>query len=356
MRTLLSLLCGLSLLSGPHALAEKLVLVAGGGEQRGDAPAAQCRLHEPFGVEFAADGTMWIVEMVTSNRLLKIDPNGVLHVVADNGKGAQGDGEPASKAQFNGMHNLAIAPNGDIYLADSFGHRVRKIDVKTGKISTFAGTGRRGFSGDGGPAAEADFSTIIQIALDSRGESLYLADIGNKRIRRVNIASGIVETIAGNGKKGVPVDGTPAKESPLVDPRAVVAAVNGFYILERDGHALRFVDASGKIRTVAGTGQKGLSGDGGPALQATLNGPKHLCMAPDGSVIIADAENHVVRKFDPATGTITRVAGTGKKGTAGLDGEPQKAELNRPHGVTFGPDGSLFIVDAYNDRIVKIVR
>lgn len=339
------------------ALAAKIELVAGGGTHGADAPAKECALKEPFGVEFLPDGTMAIIEMVSGNRLLRVDKSGKLTVIGGTGvKGYSGDGGHAKAAQINGVHNIAVTPSGDIYLSDTWNHRVRKIDGRTGTITTVAGTGTKGFSGDGGPADKADFSSVIQIALDPGAKHLYVADIDNKRIRRITLATGVVETVAGNGKAGRPEDGSLAKESPLSDPRAVVPAEDGsFYILERNGNALRFVDVEGRIRTVAGTGAKGASGDGGPALDATMSGPKHLCLDRDGTVIIADAENHVVRRYDPKSGRITRIAGTGKKGTAGLGGDPLACELARPHGVTIGPDGLLYITDSYNNRVLRIV-
>jgi len=348
----------LSLLITIHcvALAAKIELVAGGGTKVADAPATECALREPFGVEFLPDGTMAIIEMVSGNRLLRVDKTGRLAVIAGTGeKGSGGDGGPAKAAQFNGVHNIAVTPPGEIYLSDAFNFRIRKIDGHTGKITTIGGTGKKGFSGDGGPADKADFSITIQIALDPAGKHLYAADIDNRRIRRITLATGIVETVAGNGKSGVPADGSAAKDSPLSDPRAVVAAADGsFYILERGGNALRFVDAAGKIRTVAG-GKKGPAAEGGPALEATMNGPKHLCLDRDGTVIIADAENHVVLRYDPTSARITRIAGTGKKGAAGIGGDPLACELARPHGVTIGPDGLLYITDSYNNRVLRIV-
>jgi len=144
--------------------------------------------------------------------------------------------------------------------------------------------------------------------------------------------------------------------SPLVDPRAVAADGKGnIYILERSGHALRFVDRQGQIRTVVGTGEKGESGDGGEARQATLNGPKHLCLDLEGNVIVADTENHLIRKYLPKEHRIVRVAGSGKKGTAGLGGSPELAELNQPHGVYVHRDGTLYIADSSNNRVLKIV-
>jgi DNA-binding beta-propeller fold protein YncE len=339
------------------ASAARIELVAGSGSKEKDAPATECALLEPFGVEFTAAGEMIIVEMTKGQRVLKVDGKGILHVIAGTGaKGYSGDGGPAAAATFNGIHNLVIAPNGDLLIADSFNSTLRKIDAKTSVITTISGHGKSGFAGDGGPAAEAQYATLIQIALDPAGKQLYIADIGNKRVRRLDLASGRVETVAGTGKSGVPTDGAEAKSSPLVDPRAVAAdAAGGFYILERNGNALRYVDAAGKIKTVVGTGAKGLSGDGGPAIEATMNGPKFLTLDHDGSVLIADAENHVIRRYTPKDGKITRVAGTGKKGADGLGGDPLQCELARPHGVTVHKDGTLYITDSYNDRILKIV-
>ena len=169
--------------------------------------------------------------------------------------------------------------------------------------------------------------------------------------------TGNVQVVAGNGEKGVPADGAIATEAPLTDPRAAAADRKGnVYILERGGHALRVVGRDGKIRTVVNaSGKKGAEGDGGDAIAATMNGPKHLCIDLEDNVIIADAENHLVRKYVPSTGKIVRVAGTGKKGAAGLDGPPEKCELARPHGVTVHRDGTLYITDSYNNRILKIV-
>ena len=354
-RPLLALSALLSL--SVSAFAAKIELVAGGGTRESGAPAKECVLREPFGAEYLPDGTLAIIEMVSGNRLLRVDKAGVMKVIGGTGvKGFSGDGGDVRKAQINGVHNIAVTPAGDIFLSDAWNFRVRKINASTGVITTFAGTGKKGFSGDGGPADRAEFGTVIQVALDPAAKHLYVADIDNKRIRRIALETGIVETVAGNGQAGKPADGAVAKDAPLSDPRAVVAAADGsFYILERGGNALRLVDAAGKIRTVAGNGKPGLSGDGGPALDATMNGPKHLCLDRDGSVIIADAENQVVRRYDPKTGKITRVAGTGKKGTAGLGGDPISCELARPHGVTIAPDGTLYITDSYNNRVLRIV-
>jgi DNA-binding beta-propeller fold protein YncE len=345
---------GLTLGAVQAPKAGKVVLVAGGGD-RPSGPATQVKLDGPFGVDFDGAGDMFLVE-ISGHRVWRMDRKGVLRVFAGTGeKGYAGDGGPALKAKFNGMHGLAIAPKGDIYIADTWNNCVRNINVMTGVITTVAGTGQKGFSGDGGPAARAQFGNIYCVALDPKSERLYLADLDNHRIRAVTLKSGVVTTVAGNGESGVPQERADAQTSPLVDPRAVaVDKQDNVYILERGGHCLRVVDPKGKIRTVAGTGQAGAGGDGGDARRAFLNGPKHLCVDRDGNVIIADTENHLIRKYLPREGKIVWVAGTGRKGAGGIGGPPEQAELNQPHGVYIDPTGALYIVDSSNNRVLRI--
>ncbi len=337
--------------------AENVVLVAGGGEVAENVAATKAKLGMPFGVEFDSAGNLYFVE-IDGHRACRIDKTGLLtRIAGTTEKGlSDGGGKPLA-AQFNALHNLAIAPNDDIYLGDTLNHRVCKIDAKTGVFSTVVGSGEKGFSGDGGPAVKAKFSGIYCASLSPSGEQIYVADLDNRRIRKIDLKSGIVTTVAGNGEKGVPADGAEAAKSPLVDPRAVaVDRLGNVFVLERGGHALREVDRQGKIRTIVGTGQKGASGDGGPALQATMNGPKHLCIDRDGGVLIADTENHIIRKYWPADGRITRVAGSGKKGTGGVPGPALAVEMNQPHGVYVHPNGEIYISDATNRRILKIVK
>ena len=350
----LAFTCSTFFFTAALADAAQIVLVAGGGELL-EGSATAVKLSAPFGVDFDAAGNMFLVEM-TGERVRKVDTKGALTTFGGTGKkGDSGDGEAALKAQFNGMHNLAVAPNGDVFVADTWNNRVRKIDARSRLVTTMAGTGKKGFSGDGGLATQADFGGIYCASLDPKGERLFLDDLDNRRIRVVDLKTGQVKTVAGNGERGVPPDGAEAIQSPLVDPRAVTVDGNGnIYILERSGNALRVVTPDGKIRTVAGTGAKGASGDGGEARQATLNGPKHLCIDLEGNVIIADTENHIVRKYFPRAGKIVRVAGTGRKGSAGLGGPPEKVELNQPHGVYVHKNGTLYISDSSNNRILKI--
>lgn len=337
--------------------ADKVLLVAGGESKTDGVPATQFKLIAPFAIGFDQAGNYYIAEM-TGNRVHRVDQTGKLTIIGGTGeKGNDGDNGPARKARFNGMHHLVVDADGHLLLADTWNHRIRRLDPKTGVVTPFAGTGKKGFSGDGGPARNADFGGIYCLAFDPPKKNLYVADLDNRRIRVINMATGIVTTVAGNGKRGVPPDGAIAKNAPLVDPRAVAVDSKGnVYILERGGHALRVVGKEGKIRTVAGTGKKGFSGDGGPALKAMFNGPKHLCVDLDDNVLIADTENHVIRKYLPKEGRIVRIAGTGKRGKEGVGGPPLKVQLAQPHGVFQHKDGSIYIVDSSNNRVLKIVK
>jgi DNA-binding beta-propeller fold protein YncE len=357
--TLCTLGCLLSYVSSASlARADKIVLIAGGGTGLDGGPATEAKLSTPFGV--ASDGAahLFIVEF-NGQRVRRIDEKGIITTIAGTGqKGSGGVGKPANKVEFDSPHSLAVTPKGDIFVADTMNNRVSKIDGRTGLLTVIAGSGQKGFSGDGGPAVKAQFGNIYCASLDPRYERLYLADLDNRRIRVVDLGKGIVTTVAGNGKKGVPEDGAEAINAPLVDPRAVAVDAKGnIYILERSGHALRVVDPQGKVRTIAGTGKAGATGDGGDARLATLNGPKHLCIDADGNVIIADTENHLVRKVLVAESKIVRIAGTGKKGSAGVGGSPLEADLSQPHGVYIHPTtGELYIADSSNNRVLKIER
>ncbi|MDO8538859.1 MAG: hypothetical protein Q7S40_00350 [Opitutaceae bacterium] len=329
--------------------AEKIVLVAGGNDDATNIPAVRARLKEPFGVGFDRAGNAFIVEMAAGNRLLKVDARGTLtHIAGQPAPGYAGDDGPALEAQFHGPHNLAVLPDDNILVADTWNGRIRRVDVSRRTIASVPGFIV--------PAEQARRNGPYCITLDPAGTRLFVADL--RRVHALDLKTGRSRVVAGNGEKGVPADGTTATDAPLFDPRAVATDRHGnVYILERGGHALRVVDRAGKIRTVVNaSGKKGSEGDGGDALQATMNGPKHLCIDHDDSVIIADAENHLVRRYLPSTGKIVRVAGTGKKGAAGVGGPPEQCELSRPHGVTVHRDGTLYIVDSYNNRVLKIVR
>ena len=303
------------------------------------------RLSSPFGVDFDGKGNMYIVEL-SGGRVHKFDTGGTLTTIAGDGsKGYSGDGGPAAKATFDGMHNIAVTPQGDLYISDSWNHCIRKIDGKTVVITTVAGTGKAGFGGDGGPAKKATFNYLMCVSLNDSNNKLYLADLKNLRVRMMDLKTGVVTTIAGNGRKGVPADGSLATESPLVDPRAVaVDSKNNVYILERSGHALRRVTPDGKIRTVAGTGKPGPTD--GPALSAQFKSPKHLAIDAEDNVIIADDQNARIRLYNPQTGMLSSILGKGV--------EKPKRGLLRPHGVCVHEDGSIYVVDTGHHRVLRL--
>jgi DNA-binding beta-propeller fold protein YncE len=328
-----------SLLLAAPVWADKIVQVA-----------AEVPLKEPFGTGFDAEANLWIVEMVAGNRLFKVSRDGVVtHVAGKLEPGYSGDGGPALEAQFNGPHNLVVLPNGNVLIGDTWNGVVREVDVKTGVVKTVPGWKA--------PAGKERGNGPYCITLAPDGKTLHIANLS--QVFALDLQTGTSRVIAGNGSKGVPEDGAVAVEAPLVDPRAVAAdSAGNVYILERNGNALRVVDLDGKIRTVVNkSGEKGLYGDGGNALEAKMSGPKHLCVDQDDTVLIADAENHVIRRYLPKTGVIKRVAGHGKKAADGLGGDPLAGGLARPHGVTIHPQsGELYITDSYNDRILKIEK
>ena len=351
-RTLLGV--SILLLSITAVHADRLVRIAGGGDGADKVPATKAKLNQPFGIDFDKAGNFYLVELA-GDRVLKVDPSGLLTVIGGTGKkGNTGDCGPALQATFNGMHSLGVTPDGALYAADTWNHRVRKIDPKTGIIHAFAGTGKKGNTADGGPATQADLGGIYCVAFNADFTRLYLTDLDLRKIHYVDLKTGAIHHVAGNGKKGAPADGADARTAPLVDPRAACVDRKGnVYILERSGHALRVVDPKGKIRTVAGTGKAGNTGDGGDARKATLNGPKHLCVDLDDNVIIADTANHVIRKYTPHDGKIIRLAGTGKKGDSKDGGDPLAVSFNEPHGVFVHPTGTLYIVDSMNHRVFR---
>jgi DNA-binding beta-propeller fold protein YncE len=353
------LFCALCLGLPALAQPDTVALVAGGGRSVDGVPANQARLVNPFGIGMDAAGDLYIVEMEGGERVLKVDRRRRITTVTGTGEpGFSGDGGPARKAQINGAHHLLVLPNGDILLADTGNSRVRRIDHRRRTIRTIAGSGSKGFSGDGGPALAAQFGGIYCLALSPQRDRLALCDLDNRRIRVVNLQTGIVTTVAGNGSRGVPKDGQKATDAPLVDPRAIaVDSHDNLYILERSGNALRVVDPSGNIHTLIGAPNHNL-----PPEIGDLNGPKHLCIDRQDRVIIADTENHRVLRYDPRTGRTEQIVGTGRAPIAGtpastgIGGPGLAISLNQPHGVFVAADGTLYVADSTNGRVLQIQR
>lgn len=321
--------------------AELKTTVVAGHSEPNVKPGA---LNVPFAVGTDGKGTVFVLEF-DGGRIFRLDGTELVHFAGTGKDGYAGDGGPALDATFKGMHGLAVDRAGNLFVADTHNHCVRRIDGATGKVSTLAGNGTAGYAGDGGPGAEARFNGVfaIDLAPTEAEDTLYVVDLFNRRVRSINTTTGKVALVAGNGKKGVPQDGAKAVDSPLADPRAVAAdAAGNVYILERGGNALRVVRPDGTIRTVAGSGKGGK--EDGPGPQASFRGPKHLCLDRDGSVLIADAENSLIRRVDVATGTVST-----------LDFGP-KLQLNRPHGVHVDRSGTLYVVDSYFHRVLKVAR
>jgi len=330
-------------------------------EQIAGAPKTAA-VSEPFSVDFDAKGVLHGVEFTKSNRVFRL-VNGQVEFIAgvqhnaDEKSGVPEDvvdGADPLKAVFKGMHDIQITKDGKALIGDSFHNRVRLLDLASGQVSTIAGTGKGGFSGDGGPATAATFSITMTASLTPDQKQILIADIGNSRARSVDLSSGIVTTLAGNGKKGLPADDADALQSPMGDARAVTMAKDGtLYVLLRGGNSLVAVKG-GKARTVVNAaGKKGYSGDGGPAREATMNGPKYVAMDAAGNVLICDTENHCVRRYLPATGQIELVAGHPPATGIKIGETWLTTDLRRPHGVRLGPDGLLYICDTYNHRVLR---
>ena len=347
-------------LSSAHAYDGGIETVAGTGQPDDNGHAGKAtdvNIGAPFGVEIGPDGGLYVTA-VGNHRVLRLDlKTGHLATVAGRGRpGYAGDGGPATAAQLNEPYEVRFDRDGNMYFVEMRNHVIRKVDAKTRVVSTIAGSGKPGYGGDNGPATKAQLKNPHSIALDGRG-GLYVADIGNHRIRRIDLKTGIVESIAGNGQRELPRDGQTARGKPVLGPRALYIGGTTLWVALREGHSIWRLDlVRGKWRHVAGTGQKGFSGDGGPAKTATFNGPKGIAVGPEGHVWVVDTENQAIRKIDAKSGLICTVAGGGpdQRGPAGDGGPATKAQLDRPHGICVGPDGAVYIGDTLNHRVRRV--
>ncbi len=346
----------------PSAQKPKIETFAGSGQAgyAGDgAQAAKAQLDNPFGVARGPDGSLYICD--TMNHVIrKVDRNGVITTVAGAGKkGYSGDGGPALDAALSEPYEVRFDKRGDMFFVERLNHTVRRVDARTRIITTVAGSGKAGFSGDGGAATQATMNQPHSIQFDARGD-LYICDILNHRIRKVAMKTGVITTFAGTGEKKPTPDGAKIAGTPLNGPRAIDFDRRGdMWLALREGNAVYRLDMkAGSVHHVAGTGEKGFTGNGGPAKLATMSGPKGLSVAPNGNVYLADTESHSIRMIDARKQTIELVAGTGAKGDGSKDcedGDPLACQMARPHGVFVDRDGSIFIGDSETHR-VRVIR
>lgn len=311
-------------------------------------PATQVALNSPGAVAVGPDGSYYVSDR-DGHRICRVGPDGMATTIAGTGApGFSGDGGPAPLAQLNYPEGLAIAPDGSLYIADNGNNRVRRV-APDGIISTVAGTGVGGYSGDGGLATQAQL-TPDGVAVGPDGH-VYIA--GNDRVRRV-APDGYITTMAGTGIGGYSGDGGLSAQAQLDGPQRVAVDGNGMvYIADTQNHRIRRVTPSGIITTVAGSGVPGFGGDGGPATLAHLTAPTGIALGPDGSLYIADTDNGRVRRVQPS-GVITTIAGTGGCCSGGDKGPATQAYLGSIHGLAISPDGSLYLADSYRDVIRRV--
>ncbi|MEX2048036.1 MAG: hypothetical protein WEB90_00495 [Gemmatimonadota bacterium] len=317
-------------------------------------PATETPIDNPYGVVVGPDGALYFCE-VDTGRTRRLDlETGRLTTVAGNGLEAYaGDGGPALDASFSAPHEIRFDAAGHLFVVERDAHVVRRVDAGTRVVSTVAGTGEAGFAGDGGLASQAQLRQPHSIAFDDRG-NLLVCDIGNGRVRVVD-PSGRISTLSGTGEREPTPDDAPLAGTPLRGPRSIDTDERGnAYLVLREGNAVFQLDLrAGRLRRIAGTGETGYSGDGGPALAATFNGPKGIAYSrPDRSLYIVDTENHVIRRLSLATGIVDTVLGTGEVGD-GPDGDPLSCSLARPHGV-FVHAGVVYVTDSESHRVRAI--
>jgi len=315
----------------------------------GDGSAAsQAKLDHPLGIAVGSGRSLYIADP-GNNRIRRVNPEGIIITVAGSGSaGFSGDGGSAVQAQLNSPTDVAVGNDGNLYIADVGNNRIRRV-APDGIISTVAGKGGFGFSGDNGPAVLARLNSPFAVAVSPDG-GLYIADTSNHRIRRVN-TNGIITTIAGLGLKGYNGDQIPAVDSQLNTPIGLAFDANGgLYIADLNNNRIRKITSDGIITTVAGTGIGGGAADGQPATQSALNHPHDIAIDPEGNLYIADSDNFRIRKVG-TDGRITTIAGTGVAGDGGDGGKPSQAQIAFPWGLAIDSEGNLYFADRDNNRI-----
>ena len=316
-------------------------------------PATSASLYYPAGVAVDGAGNLYIAD--TNAQLIhEVDISGNISTVAGNGGyGYGGDGGAGTSASLDYPYGVAVDSAGNIYIADTDNQRIRKVDATTHTITTVTGNGTAGYSGDGGAATSASLDYPYGVAVDGAG-NLYIADTFNQRIRKVDASTHDISTVAGNGTAGYSGDGGAATSAILDHPHGVaVDGAGNLYIADEGNQRIRKVDTSGNISTVAGNGGIFYNGDGRPATSASLYGPYGVAVDSSGNLYIADTSNNRIRKVD-TSGNISTVAGDGSYGFSGDGGAAASAMLAIPRGVAVNGAGDIFIADSYNQRIRRV--
>src|ERR1700733_2883779 len=320
--------------------------------------ATSANLDSPGDVAFDSAGN-WYIADYTNCRIRKVTiATGDISTVAGNGTcGYSADGIAATSAELNGPNSVAIDSSGNIYIADFTNNRIRKVTTSSGYISTVAGSGTAGYFGDGAAATSAELETPSGVAVDSSG-NIYIADRTNDRVRKVTISSGYISTVAGNGSScssptGGCGDGSAATSANLTSPNSVALDSSGnIYIADSGDNRIREVNIStGSISTVAGNGTPGYSGDGGAATSAEIDGPNGAALDSSGNIYISDTQNRRIRLVNPGSGHISTLAGSGTQGATGNGGPATSAELDDPKQIAVDGLGNVYLADATAEEV-----
>lgn len=330
---------------------KKIETIAGNGQPG----YAANQINNPYGLTTGPDGALYICE-IDNHVIRRLDlKTGQLSTVAGNGRrGYSGDGGPATAASLNEPYEIRFDKQGHMFFVEMKNHIVRRVDAKTGMISTVAGTGKPGFGGDGGPATAALLQQPHSIQFDPAGD-LLICDIQNQRIRIVETKTGLIRTWAGTGEKKPTPDGAPLAGTPLWGPRAIDfdAKGNAYLALREGNQVFRISRTTQRLEHLAGTGEKGYAPGPEPAKTAKLNGPKGVAWSRDGGVYLADTESHTIRRIDLKTGMIATVAGAGVAGD-GPETSPLACKMKRPHGVYVDKKGVVYIGDSEAHRVRRL--